>query len=284
MSNAEGRIIAAGVAVGLFTFVLHDMINFATFVPGSATTLFAMLAVCVAEKSPVISMERAPKGHRLWGPIILPAGAIIAVLAIAAVPVWRAGHYQGMAIARAVDSPSGPLAADRMDKMFLTAVSADPLDPTPCVERARWWRALSADALLRDRAFRVATESLAQAVERDSVNVAHRRMLAKLYQEKARHTREEDDYLAAIASARQAVRLYPSDPEGYLLLGDCQLAAGEATGSDELTQQAIESLEQALAADNARPEWERIRGFLDRELDSIRGKIDRARRLLEQQP
>ena len=40
-----------GVMVGLFAFLLHDMINFAMFVPATATSFFALLAVCVSAGS-----------------------------------------------------------------------------------------------------------------------------------------------------------------------------------------------------------------------------------------
>jgi tetratricopeptide (TPR) repeat protein len=171
-----------------------------------------------------------------------------------------------------------------VDGLFLAAVAADPLDPTPCVERARWRLGLSAHAALRDQAFQAAADSVAQAVGRDPFSVGLRRMQMQLYQAKAQHTNRADDYHDAIAAARSALRLYPNDPNGYVSLAECQLAAGEAMRSDDLLRDAIASYTDALALDDARPEWERIRGFRDRKRQAIEAEIQRARSLLQMKP
>jgi hypothetical protein len=46
----RGAEVSVAVAVGLFAFLLHDTINFAMFVPGSATTFFALLGFWFSER------------------------------------------------------------------------------------------------------------------------------------------------------------------------------------------------------------------------------------------
>jgi tetratricopeptide (TPR) repeat protein len=281
------RVVGTGVAIGLFTFILHDMINFATFVPGTATTLFALLAFCVAERVHQESAEPAEvpnKPAARWAEVAAVAAAVTAVLVVAVIPVARAADYGKRASQLGRHVKADATRIEQADQMFRAAMAADPLDPTPCVEHARWWLALSADAALRDRAFETAAVSLVRATKRDPYAVSHRRMQIRFYQAMAKHTGRAGDYRAAIFAAHIAVALYPADPTGYVLLADSQLAAGEATGDAELLRDAIESYRRALAMDDARPEWERIRGFREREKKAIEEKISRAEGLLQSQP
>ena len=125
----------------------------------------------------------------------------------------------------------------------------------------------------RDEALPAAVESLEAAIPRDPFKVNPRRLLMRLYRVKAQHTRSPDDYLAAVRAAEEALELYPLDPSGMWSLGDCRMEAGKATGSEELLRQAVEAYQQALDLDASRPQWERIRGFRDREREAIQSKI-----------
>ncbi|MFQ5590283.1 MAG: O-antigen ligase family protein, partial [Phycisphaerae bacterium] len=52
-SPESSEPVVRAAAVGLFAFILHDMISFALFVPSAATTAFALLAFCMAGGSGV---------------------------------------------------------------------------------------------------------------------------------------------------------------------------------------------------------------------------------------
>ena len=146
--------------------------------------------------------------------------------------------------------------------------------------RAFWLLAVSSLPRFRSEALPAAVESLEATIERDPFNVNLRRQLMQLCRTKAQHTNSADDYQAAVRAATEALELYPLDPSGIASLGDCQKQAGEVAGSNELLRQAIETYQKALDLDASRPQWERIRGFRDRERDAIQAKIQDIRERL----
>ncbi len=278
--SGRRHVIATATAIGLFTFLLHDMISFAVFVPGAATALCAALAFCIAERSPVEPVPAVLTRAKRWLPLTATGIAIVCILVVAVIPVARAARYTQRAIALARGSHKMESSVQQVDEMFLKAMDADRLDVTPCIERARWWLARSLNRSHRAEALQRAVDSLREAVRRDPYQVAHQRRLLQLHLARARHTGEPDDYHAAIASAKRACALYPADPGGYVSLADCQLEAGEALPSDDLLRDAVHSYDRAVELDDARPEWEIIRGFKERERQEIDTKTHRANRLL----
>ncbi|MGB2986492.1 MAG: O-antigen ligase family protein [Phycisphaerae bacterium] len=279
-AGTSARLVGTGVVIGLFTFLLHDMINFAMFVPGTATTLFAFLAFCIAEQTAEKHPTRTYTAMQRWLPVGVLTAALIAVIFLGILPVARSAYYLRLARQTGQYVAPVPLTAQVANHYFQRAATLDPLDPTPYVERAEWLMYASTIPELRDDAFRLAGESLALAAHRDPFSLRLRRMKMQLYQAKASATEKTEDYLAAIEAAREALKLYPLDPRGLVALADCQLEAGEATRSIKLLHEAIENYERALKLDDARPAWGKLPGFRPKERQAIELKIHRAQRLL----
>ncbi len=282
-ADQPSRLVSTGIAFGLFAFVLHDMINFATFVPATATTVFALLAVCIAQRSVSESAAVARTGVGRWLPLGLAIGGIVLVVGTAAVPVARAGHHLDRARDAGRQLVPAPVTAQMANADYDRAVEADPLDPTPCVEKARWLMALSAIPNLRDEAYRLAADSLAQGADRDPFSAKLPRMQMQLYLQKALSSGKPKDYLAAIDAGQRALELYPRDPNGLAMLGDVQLEAGEATGSAQLLRDAIASYERALRLDDQRLAWEELNRLREKDKLAIQSNIQRAADLLSGQ-
>ena len=267
--------IATGIAVGLFTFVLHDMINFAMFVPATATTFFALLGICIAYRAPVEAPTEAPAGIRRWVPFTTMAGLTAAVLVLIVAPVARSQHLVNLARQASRELAPAPITAQLADVYYRKAAAADPLDPHPFVERALWLLTVSEIPGMRDEASQLAAESLDRAAARDPFYVKYQRMKTKLYLAWAEHTKRADKYLAAVEAAERALALYPLDPAGIASLAECQAQAALVTNSDALRGEALANYRRALDLDDARPWWERIRRFRESKRDTIEKEITR---------
>ncbi len=280
--DPSSDLVGAGVAIGLFTFVLHDMISFATFVPATATTFFALLAVCIAERSIAEPIIQPCAARRRWlPPMVLLAGSA-AVAWAAVVPVSRAGHFLKRARLAGRELAPVPVTGQVANDYFQRAADADPFDPTPYVERTRWLIAGSSVPRLRDEALRLAVASLDEAIKRDPSSLSLHRMRMQVFKARAEALGSIGDRLAAIEAARRALELYPQDPAGVASLADCQLEAGQAGSSDQLLEKAIANFERALKLDGERLTWEELHRFREREREAIQSKIEGARRILHE--
>ncbi len=274
-AESGGSVVGTGVAIGLFAFLLHDMINFAMFVPGTAMTFFALLAYCIAERRSEDSGQRQgrPRSVGLWVAFAAAVVVTSAIVAVPLIPVARANRHLSAAKA-AANSPVGPRIADHpAEQHFLAAAAADPLDPTPHVSRAGWLMAVAGIPQLRDEAWNLAEGALGAAIERDPYRASLHRTLMNLHLDRAEANGQSEDWTKAIEEARAALALYPQDPAGIAALADCQLRAGLALQSDDLLGESIAGHERALALDQERPEWETLRRFRQREIDEIRASI-----------
>lgn len=285
--HGPGGVVAA-VAAGLFAFLLHDMIHFAIFVPATATTFFALVAYCVASRVEGKSKkdEVAPVSRmRRLAPVVAAAFSILLVGLAGLIPVVGMNSRLRVAQAQARALPTKPIAEHPGYLMFQAASRADPLDPTPQTQCARW---LAATAMavpeLRVESWRLAAVSLDEAVRRDPHDVRLRRMQMQLYQARAAQDGVMEDHRAAIDAARSALELYPLDPKGLASLADCLLAAGtagEAGRPRQYLNEAVKRYRQALDLDDARLEWETLRRFRARERNAIHGQMERAADLLQ---
>lgn len=281
--DSSTGLVGAGVAIGLFAFVLHDMINFAIFVPATATTFFALLAICIAERSadePVIIL-RCGARRRWLPPMVLFAG-IAAVVWAAVAPVSRAGHFLRRARLAGRELAPVPVTGQLANDHFQRAAEVDPFDPTPYVERARWLMAGSTVPRLRDEALGLAVPALDEAIKRDPFSLKLHRMRMQVFKARAEALGSVEDRLAAIEAARHALELYPQDPAGIASLADRQLEAGEAASSDQLLEEAIANFERALKLDGERLTWEELHRLREIEREAIQSKIERARRILRE--
>jgi tetratricopeptide (TPR) repeat protein len=286
--------LTVGIAVGLLAFVVHDLINFALFVPATATTFFALLGLILANKSSTAVEEHVTKGTRQAGPVatfgarwvglVVGLVALIAVCLLFVAPVARARKHVQAVSTYARGLARVPLAEQPANKEFLAAVAADRLDPGPPLRQAEWLAAASAAGMFdKNEGLRSAADSLNLAIRRDRFNVRLYRMKARLLLEKAAESQSAEDYRGAIAAAEEALKLYPQSPQALVLAGDCYLVAGTALDDAESLARAAIRFEEALALDDRRPDWEVIRRFRQWEVDQIRSKIQQAT-LLRKEP
>lgn len=274
--------ISTGLACGLFAFLLHDMISFALFVPAAATTFFALLAVCVAERAEDGEYDCPPSTPSRWAPVGAWGITVAAVLWIGVIPVARADRALTLASQTAEILVAGTLSDQPADGHFVRAAGADPLDPTPLVRRAEW---LVRDAGRADRpedALRGAIESMSDAIVRDPHDIGLRNQLMELYRAMAGTTGAPSAYQAAIDAAREAIDLYPLSPRAIAALADRQAEAGEALRSVALLREAVENYRRALALDEQRLSWEELRRFSTPQRTRIQSRMDLANRRIEE--
>ncbi len=279
-AGSDGAIFA-GTLIALFTFIIHDLINFALFVPGSATTFFALLGLAIAEKrSTGANSATSVRSGRRW---LLNLGigmAIVTFLTLGLIPVARSGALRVRAEQLEVQRPLDPSTRQRVLDLFHLAEVADPFDPTPLVEQARRLLSppsvgeLSADD--RDRGI----ACLKEAIHRDPHQLKLRRTLTQVFQPKAEGTGAVSDFAAAVEAATEARRLYPQDPKTLVLVGDQVLAYGRATRSADSVLQAVELYSRALELDDARWEGEKFHRLTTTEKTVIRERITQAEQWL----
>lgn len=268
------------LGAGLAAFVLQDMAGFAFFVPASATTFFALLALWIVPENPVPTtvQERSGwKGGRLrWIGAIAAVGIVVTVAFAEVVPVSRSNRF--LAEARQMSSSAREMRNDpaAVTAAFMRAAEADRLDPTPWIELARWQASIPGQDPLSP-----ALSALERAIVRDPHNHALMRRRAQLMGVLAGVTGRAEDYIAAVQSAQAALRLYPQDPAGIARLADAEYAAGQATGSKPMLESAANHYEEALALDGRRLSWETIQRLRPRELEAIRRKLEQTRQLMD---
>ncbi len=261
------------------------MISFAFFVPGAATACCALLAVSLSSRTPdavpthddaeasVPTDTRSQKRHgtALVGLTMFTVAYALLILR----PVKVTTDHLSAAHA-AVNRKSVLSISERpANAYFRRAMEADALDPTPCLEWAKWLLSVSSVPALGNDATNTAIDALALAIQRDPFALRPRRLLMQAYRRRAAVTSTKADYLGAVAASEAALTLYPESPDAMLMLADRQLEAGRAFESNDLLQRAMDTYRRALNLDGARPEWERIRGFHDKKRNATRRQMQR---------
>jgi O-antigen ligase len=286
-ADADSSPLTVGIAVGLLAFLVHDLINFALFVPATATTFFALVGLILAHKSSTTIEKRVTKETRengpfatfgaRWAGFAVGLAALIAVCLLFVAPVARARKHVEAASTYARRLARVPLVEQPANREFLAAADADKLDPGSLTRRAEWLAAVSATGIFdKNEGLRLAVDSVDLAIQRDRFNMRLYRMKARLLLGKAAESEGAEDYRGAIAAAEEALKLYPQSPQALVLVGDCHLAAGTALDEAESLERAVIRFEEALALDDQRPDWEVIRRFRQWEVDQIRSKIQQA--------
>lgn len=284
-SDDAGRgMLGAGVAIGLLSFLLSDMINFAMFVPGAATTLFALLAVRIVEVTDDRALTEQRKRFKWRLPLGALGAAIVVIAYVGLVPLVRSARHLTYACESSRHVLPAPVTSQLAYHQFEDAADADPVDPTPYVEQAEWLMGAASVPELREPALEAAASSIARAIKRDPYSLKLRRMQTRVYQEKAKTTGDSADLERAVDAARAALELYPLDPKGLVALADCQAEAGRATDSKELLQQAVANYKRALNVDDERLAWEKLRRLPPKDREAIRSRIDQVQALLQKQP
>lgn len=258
------NVLTLALAAGLAAFLLQDMISFALFIPASATTFFALLAVWLSESSgrpASMAVSSRPLGRILA--MAFAAGLTTAFTIYVFAPVFRSQYWRDAAQRQMRDDNVSNAVLD-----YRRSEAADPLDPTPCVEEARCFAAGDNAMVLG-----LALQLLSQAQSRDPFNASLFRLESQIHARVARLTGKSQEYLAAVQATKAALALYPQDPAGMVLLADTELEAGIELQSNELLLAAVGHYQEALALDEKRLEWETIQRFRPRVVDEIHAKI-----------
>lgn len=276
---------------GLFSLLLHDMISFALFVPGTATTFAALLGIALSERQLPEMCSRRTKRNFCVSVVAAGGLGITALLVRMLVlrPVLAATsllhQYESQPLFQADLPPEQQPALHLLQE----AEVADPIDPTYPLRMTQWWSGMSNHLGDDVDALRHAVAAIDQAIRIDPASGSYFRTKSRLFTRIAHLTDKRSDYEAAIDAARAAIPRYPSDPDGHLLLADALADAGFAQTADVGTdrqhlQDALAEYAAAIRLDASRPKWEIIRRFSDAKLAEILGQMDYVERALRDKP
>jgi len=279
----EGLILGVWGPAAVLAFVVHDFINFALFTPACATTFFAVLSVVIAERLPSEATARSPSAVRRWRLPLLATVVLVMIVVFHVRPVASASHH--FAEAKSVRNQVAVNRAITDQPAFVhfeRAIAADNFDSAAMVAKAVWLYQLSQIPQFRDEAIARAIYNLEEARTRDPLYIRLPRLLSDLYLARADDTNSADAFHAAIGAAREVVELYPKDPLGIASLADKLALAGTALHDVTMLQESIKTFRKALNLDDARPEWERIRGFRPRKRQALHERMDEIARQLDE--
>jgi hypothetical protein len=283
--------LAAGINCALLAFLLQDTINFGLLVPGAATTFFALFAVVIASRAPSwCESSEAPcaparfSSLQRWVPVAGVGVALVLHVGWILIPVARAQSALAQARAEYDQILPGPHNVQPCYIEYTRAAGLDRLDPTPLAEAGLWlvrFAEIAPDRRVAlDEALRLTNASTHRDPFRASLYRQNMRVLRHAY----RITGNPRRLASAIEPARRVVELYPQSPDAHADLGSCLLDVGREPPDPALLTEAIQHLNQALALDEARPEWEELRRLPKRKKDEIQRKIIEAAELLDATP
>ncbi len=174
----------------------------------------------------------------------------------------------------------------------------DPYDPTIPRQRAGQLFVVARDLPRSYESWQwlsLGVQQLEVAIERDPYQPSLRRALARACEEKAEFLTPNDNVtehvnkvsrrelksylLSAIAAAKEALGLYPNDPDGLIFLAEIEEKAGAF--DDQYRSSAREHYQRALELDGQRAWFESIRKFSDRKKADIQSRIARLTTSLE---
>jgi hypothetical protein len=269
--------LATITGVALFAFLLQDTINFALFVPGAATTFFALLAVPIALRTPV---ETAVKP---WPRAALATAAIaLLVQLVVTVPVARCQWALRAARQTAGAMTAGPLSAQPAYQAYSLAARCDSLDPTAPLELGRWLVTAAVHATDRSAYLSEAQETTQRGLQRDPFSLAAQRQLAMILRMMAKMRGEAGAWQAARDAYRRVLDLYPQNPPAYVELAEVEAEAGVALHDPTWLRSARAHYVRALQLDDARAPGE-LRRFNPGQRAAIQANIARVENLLVDQ-
>jgi len=260
MANLLSPGLVTAIRIGLLVYLVQEMIHFSLFVPGTATTAFALLALAVWSApslrskgggrinqvpSPSLFLRKGWSIHSGTPAKLIAAGACLGLLILFVtfvLPVWRSNAVLALARQDRYHVTPGKLTGQSAYRNYALAGQLDPLDPTPWAEQAQWLvGAARSIPQWRDEAMRLALDSLHQAIRKDPYQVAYYRRLARIHLELAKTEDEESNDKNAIEAYNRAVELYPNSPDGGKSRADGELQVGKDLSTRPLLRQAIES-------------------------------------------
>jgi hypothetical protein len=276
-AGAARSWLAAAGGIGLFAFLVQELINFALFVPASRMTFLALFAVVVAIREPVRGDPGVDTAGARSASAARGSVGLLALTAIGlSIAIWQltlvAPAQRALRTARNV-AERGPSAYVDVRRAYGAATAADPYDGVPPAEHAQWLlRVAGAAPALASEATADGLTAIAEAIARSPHAFSLRLRQAQLHVLRARVLQDRDELDFAIAAAREAVRLYPLYPHNHVALGDCLRATNECAA----VATALASYQYALDLDDQRPDWEELRRLSTREREDIQSRIAEA--------
>jgi len=280
-SVANRRVLRIAMTIGIFTFLLHDMINFSAFVPATAILLFSMLALGIAQSTPCEEKTQRLSMWWRWCPVSLAAAITLCIIYVGVLPAGRAMQNLERARESAHSIAPGSLSQQMTTRYYDRASMVDPMDPTPLTEKAQWLMTYMDHPKYQSEAFDVADKALRGAISRDPYSLKLHRLRTIYFQKKSLITSIKEDYFAAIEAAKESLNLYPQDPLGLVVLADCFIAGGVTLNNHEWVQQATIQYQNALDLDDRRISWETLQRFSQKKVEYIQERLNEAKQFLQ---
>ena len=229
------------MACGLACFLLHDLIEFALFMPGAATAFWVAAGACLAQAP---AREAAQEADRpdLWRKTHLPKwGVVLGLVAVAAavnflwVPVFQRTVLTQEMVNACRRNP--PPRSEDLASLAVRLIKVDELDPYAASEATR---------LLMNVSPRTAPEWAAIVADRDPASSNLRHLLADAGLNRAWPKAVQYAWMGLPADAakeegalREAMKFEPPNVAMLSRLAGLLMAQGKA-------QESIRTLEQAV--------------------------------------
>ena len=290
------RSAAAVVGVGLFAFLVHNLITFSLFIPGSATTFFALLAVCIAMRNeqamvggahpasaPVSEAARRRSLHGMNRPLLATPAGFVTMIALTIMYFFAikpvAGGWQNLVQARSFAPTDSGVASQ---SYYFTARS-DSLDPTPAREVLQLlpvWGQLGDKRILINLANNAYGWTMSFLLDRDPENTAIYRSYASACLRFYSSAPEADEYWLRYAAFyyETVLILYPSNPYDRVRMSEIHAMLHEANGDSVALGRAINELEIALDLDGQR-DPEEVRRFSADKVSELKEKLEQLKKL-----
>ncbi|MCG3138381.1 MAG: hypothetical protein HJJLKODD_02244 [Phycisphaerae bacterium] len=263
--------LGTGIGIALMAFLVHELINFALFVPASAMTFFALFSVAVAGRQISPSTVTMVHPQRFRGPAALTLLMVICMGWLFLRPVRNC--WQELRTARQISNtnPARSLAA------YEHALAADPLDSTAALEITRLFP-------LQPRSWpHSSNETYAQLwfslyQHRDREYLAIYRQAAQLAELESQSSRTPLINLQqAVKFQEEVIARYPTQPNEYLRMGEYWERISLLTGDIAARTQAIRNYQAALDWNARRPGADEVRRYSTAQLADLTSRIERLR-------
>ncbi len=280
-------ITPAGIlGVGLFAFLIHNLITFSLFIPGAATTFFALLGVCISmrnDKAGEASHEHTAESPlrsrwplRLAPPVVIATLMCVTIVYLFGIrPVTRC--WADLRAARGLTGRD----IEQSKQHYVRALRADRLDPTPMRE---WVQLLAlaphAELGFVDQMGRVPPYTKNGLRARDPNNVSVFRVsIAALLAEYALHPQRAELLEKVVRYHEQVLQRYPTNPNDRIRMSAILVMQYERTGNVSALRRATHELATALDLNSRRDPLE-VRRFSAERVAGLQAKLAKLKRML----
>ncbi len=277
-AETRGRLLSGSIILSLIVFMIHELINFALFVPGTAITFFALLGAAPKESERKEFHTRAR-----WRLYLATAAAVFAfAVGFHAMPIIRCDwNLQQAQVVATQNQPIG-VRMQTIAHHLTVAANDDSLDPTPLERLAELKLAESTITDLPGESLDAAITAVSKARTRDPYHLRLARLQIQIQRRLAEISQEPLHYSQLCSMGAAALTLYPNDPNGYITLADAQAAAFKNGAEVDVARRAIKNYERALELDTRRWFGETIRRFTDRQKAELQAKIKAIQELINE--